>query len=372
MKSVALIFRPTLTLCNFSMKGKAIDNRHLVPSTLPPGKTHYNPHHTTTHNDNDTMSALLEEHMKTRRMLQACDTSQLGPPLPDSILSQFTAAIASDDLNAIHTLLDEHFPDRTEVFPGKYKIQELLPALSQAARHDQADVLEEILVPYPHPFNSFDFIAREAIDTYSKNTLLLLLDHGWDINGRIDSRPTVLETFLHHSHSTPDRDSHERRDMAYWLIDHGAGLNERPRHVDTTGMSHAVEHASVDFVRDLLDHHGGDVQKGQLLHHALRRRHKDDIVEMLHVLLERGAQLNMVMYADDQRFFRNYAPMDLGTPLHDAAQQGNVEAVKYLLTQGADTNVLSSRNRLTALQRAENAGHDDVVAILRSPDQYKL
>ncbi|KIH94912.1 hypothetical protein SPBR_03824 [Sporothrix brasiliensis 5110] len=294
----------------------------------------------------------------------------MGDALPDDILSQFTSTIASNNVDAVHGLLNEHFSDRSKAFPGKYHVHELYPCLSQAARHNQVEILNEILVPYTHLCHAFDFVAREGADSYSKNTLLLLLHHGWDINHRRDSDTTVLESFL--CDSTPDRDSQERRDMAYWLIDHGAALNDRPTNTDMTGMSYAVLRAPVDFVRELLYHHGGDAKRGQLLHNTLLRRPRDDIVEMLGLLLDRGAPLNLTLYASDERLARLYRIMDLGTPLHEAAQMGNAEAVKYLLAQGADTSILSTRNQMTAQEWAVKAGHDEIAAILQSSDQFKI
>lgn len=152
--------------------------------------------------------------------------------------------------------------------------------------------------------------------------------------------------------------------MGYWLIDDGAGLSGRPNHIETTGMSHAVKRASVDFVHELLDNHGGDAQNGQL-HSALWTWPKDDIAKMLVFLLDRGAPLNITMYANDERSPHNYCVTDLGTPLHDATQKGYVEAGKYLLAQGADTSSLSSRKQATACDWAEKSGHNDIAAILR-------
>ncbi|CAK7212212.1 hypothetical protein SCUCBS95973_001373 [Sporothrix curviconia] len=319
------------------------------------------------------MSALLKEHMEVLRMVQACDsTKRMGSALPDDILGQFTSAIASDDIDTVHKLLDEHFPDRTEKFPGKYHVNELYPCLSQAARHDQVLVLQDILLPYSHLRHTFEFVAKEAADACSKNVLLFLLDNGWDINQRRNQQSlTVLESFL--CQSTLDRDNDEHRgDMAYWLINRGASLNARPDHIDTTGMSYAVKKASVEFVRELLDHHGGDAQRGQPLHNALCRWPQADIVAMLGVLLDRGAPLNQVMYAGDERASRNFRVIDLGTPLHDAAQKGNIEAVEYLLARGADTSIPSSRTKTTAWEWADKAGHREIAAIIQSRNRQKL
>ncbi|KIH94842.1 hypothetical protein SPBR_03808 [Sporothrix brasiliensis 5110] len=323
------------------------------------------------------MSARLEEHMRIRRQFQACGAKRLGPILPDEILDQFTAAVTADDRDAVRALLDTYFPDRTQLIPGQYNIHELFPVISQAARNDQADVLKELFVPYPFPYQSTDFVAREAIDAGSKHTLLLLLEHGWDINQRIHPGPNVLESLLHLGA--------QDRDMVIWLVAHGASLNVRPEHKDMTGMSQAVEHTSLELVRELVDEWGGDVHRGQLLHHALKRQSRtqsgtpvskpaaaSDIVEMLGLLLERGAPLNLTFYADDEASSQKYRNSDHGTPLHEAAYMGHVEAVQYLLAQGADTSIVSTRSKTTALAWAEKAGHEDVVAMLREPDQYKL
>lgn len=343
------------------------------------------------------MPARLEEQMSLRRQFRAYGSKQLGPELPKEILDQITAAITADDRDAIRLLLDEYFSDRNQVFPGKYNIHELFPALSQAARSNQTGTLEELFVPYPFPFQTANFVAREAIDAGSKNTLLLLLKNGWDINKRIDPGLNVLESLL--QQGAQDQDA---QDMVLWLIAHGAGLNERPWHKDITGMSQAVENASPDLVRRLLDNYGGDVHRGQLLHYALQRRpaqvygetqnsktgsqsaiadtaatsaasnKADDIVDILDILLQRGAPLNQTLYANDEVSSNNYRSTDHGTPLHEAARMGLAEAVRFLLSQGADTSIVSTKSKTTPLEWAEKAGHTDVARMLRSPDEFEL
>ncbi|EPE04356.1 ankyrin repeat protein [Ophiostoma piceae UAMH 11346] len=224
--------------------------------------------------------------MRIRRQFQACGSKRLGPILPDGILDQFSAAVTADDRDAVRALLDTHFPDRTQLFPGQYNIHELFPVISQAARNDQANVLKELFVPYPFPYQSTDFVAREAIDTALTN---------------------------------------------------GRGTWTLRRKSRTQSATQSVAAAS-------------------------------DIAEMLGLLLERGAPLNLTLYADDEVSSYKYRNSDHGTPLHEAAQMGHVEAVQYLLAQGADTSIISTRSKTTALAWAEKACHEDVVAMLRSPD----
>ncbi|KAL1896062.1 hypothetical protein Sste5346_004801 [Sporothrix stenoceras] len=132
--------------------------------------------------------------------------------------------------------------------------------------------------------------------------------------------------------------------------------SSRPRHyVDTTAVSIAA-------------------LRGQLLFYALDRKGDaaGNIIEVLFLLLERGAPLNMTMYADDPPSLGMYCFMDFGTPLHKAVDAAKLEIVKFLLAQGANMSILSSETKPTALQWAEKKGHEDVVAVLRSPDQHQL
>lgn len=80
--------------------------------------------------------------------------------------------------------------------------------------------------------------------------------------------------------------------MAAWLLDHGADPN-RQCVIDLTPFSFAVESASISVIHLILSR-GGDVQKGQLLHHAIERR--SDTIEVLKLLLEKGAPINSTMY----------------------------------------------------------------------------
>lgn len=85
--------------------------------------------------------------------------------------------------------------------------------------------------------------------------------------------------------------------MTIWLLDHGADPNQQCS-IDLTPLSYAVERASLRIIKLLLDC-GGDVRKGQLLHHAIDRQ--ADVVDVLAMLLEKGASLNSKMYENHYR-----------------------------------------------------------------------
>lgn len=158
------------------------------------------------------------------------------------------------------------------------------------------------------------------------------------------------------------------RDVVLWLIEHGADLNERCPDLDDTAMSRAVVDAPPDLLCELIDKYGCDAHRGQLLHDATRRT-GDDVVGIMRLPLDRGAPLNLTMYADDAASLHNYHSIDLGTPLHMAARMGDAAAVKFLLSQGADASICSTKGK-TALQWAQQSRkrNNNVVAILRSPD----
>jgi ankyrin repeat protein len=147
--------------------------------------------------------------------------------------------------------------------------------------------------------------------------------------------------------------------MALWLLERGADLNVRPV-IDITPLSHAVKYATPDLLRELLDR-GGDVQKGEVLQHALNR--STDVVTVLGMLLDKGAPLNAVMYANHPGSWRMYFFLERGTPLHKAATIGNAEAVRFLLDRGADPSIPNSKGR-KALECAERAGHKEIVEML--------
>ncbi|KIH92993.1 hypothetical protein SPBR_03086 [Sporothrix brasiliensis 5110] len=314
------------------------------------------------------MSSLLDGHMKLIRLLQDSSSSKaLGSPRPEAILGHFMAAVSADDVDALKSLLDEHFPERTKPFPGVYFVSELLPVVSHAARHGQVAVLKEPFAYESNDSNLTDFAADDALDAGAKDTLLFFLEQRWDMNEIRKDKITFLASALSES-KPPDKPD---RGMVLWLIQHGADLNARPPHVDDTAMSRAVINAPPDLICELLDSYGGDVHRGQLLHSVLLRRPGDHLVEVMGLLLSRGAPLSTTKYAGDARSLNHYRTSDLGTPLHMAALMGKAEAVQYLLSQGADASICSTKGQ-TALQGAEKARRDDVVAILRSPDQYKL
>ena len=53
-----------------------------------------------------------------------------------------------------------------------------------------------------------------------------------------------------------------------------------------------------------------------------------------------------------------------GASIHQAAYQGNIEAVKQFIAAGADVNAKSSRNGSTPLHQADMGNHREIVELL--------
>ncbi|RDW70514.1 ankyrin repeat domain-containing protein [Aspergillus mulundensis] len=226
-------------------------------------------------------------------------------------------------------------------------IREIDPVMIQAVRQDQRDVVVELL---QHGLPASQDYALEAINHKSKEVLSILLQQGWDINQPTSElRPPALGYAVHDD------------DMTLWLLDHGADPNKQCS-IDLTPLSYAVERASLPTIKLLLDR-GGDVSKGQLLHHAVERQ--SDTVEVLAVLLERGAPLNSKMYENHYFSWRLYYFMGLGTALHKAAELGKVDVVRYLVGQGADIHIKDATNR-SSMDWAAMNNHQEIVKLLQS------
>ena len=96
-------------------------------------------------------------------------------------------------------------------------------------------------------------------------------------------------------------------------------------------MSEAMCQASLDTIRRVFDR-GGNIEQGQLLHNAVQRA-APDAVELIHMLLDKGAPINGIHYKDHAQSWRDRCYFGLGTPLHYAAQDGRVELVSILLSE---------------------------------------
>lgn len=161
--------------------------------------------------------------------------------------------------------------------------------------------------------------------------------------------------------------------MVKWLVDHGADPNSRCDW-DFTPTSYAMRAASLKTI-DYLFQQGANPLCGQLLHHAVLRD-EPDALEVVRLIVEKGAPINEIQYENDPKTYWELEPLGLRTPLHQAAELGKLDIVDYLLEMGADPLKLDSKGR-TPRFWAENNGFMEVVRALeeannlqRGPNTY--
>ncbi|OIW30516.1 putative hspc200 [Coniochaeta ligniaria NRRL 30616] len=262
------------------------------------------------------------------------------PPrhLPEEVIKQLKYAASTNDLPAIENLLETHFTTNTIG---------LHPVMSEALKRDHAAAVAKLL---SYGVNMHYSSVLEAVGFKAKASLEVFLQKGFDINKPLsETQPTVFAYAI------------KDTEMTLWLLEHGADLN-KSTYIDLTPMSFAAEYAPPELLRELLNR-GGDVRRGEVLQYALDR--PADVVEVLGMLIDHGAPLNLTMYENHQASKNLYPFMGLGTPLHKAAEMGKADVVRFLLERKADRNIRDQKGR-TALQCAQTRGHKEVVDILKS------
>ncbi|KAJ5675422.1 hypothetical protein N7462_008319 [Penicillium macrosclerotiorum] len=263
---------------------------------------------------------------------------------PENAIQNLRSLCAVNDLDSFQSTLAE-----LRTHPDRFAINDLGEVLSDAIEHNKSDFASKLL-QYGYPIVGLH--AKEAIFYKSKDVLMVYLEAGWDINDPIDEiSPLYLGAT---SYAVLDRD------LTAWLLDRGANPNQRST-VDCTPLSYAVQLASMSVIRLMLER-GGDLLKGQLLQYCVYR--EDDVIDVLSLLLEKGAPINATMSKDRLTFVRWWV-YGLGTALHIAVQLGKFDVIRYLMESGADMNVKDALGR-TALELAKVKNQRNFVAYLEN------
>lgn len=108
------------------------------------------------------------------------------------------------------------------------------------------------------------------------------------------------------------------------------------------------------------------VRKGQLLHHAIDRQSEN--IEVLKLLIGKGAAINATMYQDHYASWRLYYFMGIGTVLHRASEPGKVHLVRYLVGEGTYPSITDTNGR-TAIEFAAMLSQREVVQELQKGKQ---
>lgn len=111
-----------------------------------------------------------------------------------------------------------------------------------------------------------------------------------------------------------------------------------------TALDLLAQFAQPESVR-LAVANGGRPAECYALHAAVkcRARRRSEVVG---ILLERGARVNVLEFQDDELNYERWKGSPLGTPLHYAARFAEADVVELLLKHGADSTMRDSVGRL--------------------------
>ncbi|KAJ5946134.1 hypothetical protein N7454_002973 [Penicillium verhagenii] len=267
------------------------------------------------------------------------------PPIPtrtpSAILEKLRALCVNGDMQGFVEVIDSLRPKpETEDFD----ICDLYGVMIEAIKQDNAQFIKELL---QRGFPIRPLYGLKALEAKSKSALELFIQYGWDINQSMSElSPSILGNAV------------DDEEMTIWLLDHGADPNKGCA-IDLTPLSCAVRSAPISII-NLMFTRGGDVQKGQLLFHAIERQ--SEAIEVLKILLEKGAPINATMYQNHYPSWRLFYFMGLGTVLHKAAELGKVDAVRYLISEGAELSIKDANGR-TAMECAQIRGRKEVIKV---------
>ncbi|KAK1061028.1 hypothetical protein LTR74_011369 [Friedmanniomyces endolithicus] len=220
-------------------------------------------------------------------------------------------------------------------------------AYSLAVQHSYVDIADYLLSEGAE-ISSYD--GKAAAENKDKAMLELLVLYGWDINQRIAwSIPPALAYAV------------EDIDLCRWFLCHGADPNAGCG-LDKTPLSAAVQYGPLEVI-ELLFNHGGTIECGQLLHFAVWR-HLSDRLDIVKYIIRKGASVNMLMYQNRPDCYIQREAFGLGTPLHAAATEGDLEVVRLLLDEGAEISIQDSLGTFP-YQLAEMYGHGAVATLLQ-------
>jgi ankyrin repeat protein len=331
---------------------------------------------------------------RQKRRLQPCDPETARLLIRRGATYDLTIAAALGDIDRVKAIL--------ETDPAK--IQQTRPngrrPLTTAVEFDRDDIIRLLLErganpTWPELNADKGGSLHHAAGTGNRALVVLLLAHGADPNGHVDSggnamyaakTPEIRALLTAHGGMLDPYDlvwmdeddevmrrvredpksaelgcggvftavcTKGKRDLLKRLLD--AGIRVPP--VVTGCQSYLLEQP--DMLRTLLDHGMNpdtcNWERQTMLHMVCNAQTSDgNRVEAARILLDAGATIS----ARDEAY--------RSTPLAWASRQNNVEMVKFLLSRGAPTNLPDDKPWATPLAWASRRGHRDVVDILRA------
>ena len=153
------------------------------------------------------------------------------------------------------------------------------------------------------------------------------------------------------------------------LIDNGADLNIKGgSNYGYTALMYAVKEGNTEIAKLLLDN-GADLNiKDSFGYTALMFAVREGNTEIVKLLLDNKANISgEINYQKEVMYPADYK----NNELMSAAEKGYTEIVELLIDNGADLNTRSKSGK-TALDIAEQKGHQDIVDILRTAQQGSM
>jgi hypothetical protein len=132
---------------------------------------------------------------------------------------------------------------------------------------------------------------------------------------------------------------------------------------EVTPLSYAVARAPLETVRLLFDH-GGSVTRGYLVNHATQRPDSECLDILRFLVDQHGAPVDQMLW-EDRPDLVHWARIFGTTPLDNAANAGNVDAVRFLLDHGVDRNKKGTNFfGKIPLDTAISGKHEEIVKLL--------
>lgn len=148
------------------------------------------------------------------------------------------------------------------------------------------------------------------------------------------------------------------RDLVAGFLKQGADPNAGSPY--DTALSRAALGGSQEVIKLLLSH-GGDVNRGDVLHWAVER--KTETREIVSLLLRHGAQPDRLRFDGIEPAWSVFGFRGLGTPLHSAVTSDKPAVVFELLKHGADPH-FNKTLRKTPRELAEDFGNDKLLHMM--------
>ncbi|KAK7941499.1 ankyrin [Apiospora aurea] len=270
--------------------------------------------------------------------------------------AQAIAAIEANDLASLRAMLAQRLAEN----PAALRPGHLGDALNKAlelSRYDMADELFKRGATWNYGTMAEVLEGAREDNSWNTKAIDVALANGWDINQHYEHVGGAL-VYTISSAESGGGDTAALKVAAH-LLSKGADANEGQQ-TGQNPLELACGIADRDMVALLLAH-GATVHKGPK---ALLEAAEHGNVEVMRMLLAHDADVNahpygkyaLPMYVNDEGW---------GSALHCAVKGGHVEAVQFLLEQGAEREY---RNQVgvTALELAKKLGRDEIVRLLKS------